>query len=36
MIEAIEGPGALGIQWHPERLAALDERHLAAFRWLTA
>jgi putative glutamine amidotransferase len=34
VIEAIEGPGALGIQWHPERLAARDERHLAPFRWL--
>jgi putative glutamine amidotransferase len=34
VIEAIEGPGALGVQWHPERLVATDERHLAPFRWL--
>ncbi|MCI4322284.1 MAG: type 1 glutamine amidotransferase [Thermoplasmata archaeon] len=34
VIEAIEGPGALGLQWHPERLAGRDERHLAPFRWL--
>ncbi len=34
VIEAIEGPGALGIQWHPERLASSDERHLGPFRWL--
>ena len=34
VIEAIEGPGALGLQWHPERLWDHDERHLAPFRWL--
>jgi putative glutamine amidotransferase len=34
VIEAIEGPGALGIQWHPERLLRTDPRHLGAFRWL--
>jgi putative glutamine amidotransferase len=34
VIEAVEGDGALGIQWHPERLLDSDERHLAAFRWL--
>ncbi|HWD25471.1 MAG TPA: type 1 glutamine amidotransferase [Acidimicrobiales bacterium] len=34
VIEAIEGPGAIGIQWHPERLISFDERHLAPFRWL--
>jgi putative glutamine amidotransferase len=34
VIEAIERPGALGIQWHPERLWDHDERHLAPFRWL--
>jgi putative glutamine amidotransferase len=33
VIEAVEGPGILGIQWHPERLAAGDPRHLAPFRW---
>jgi putative glutamine amidotransferase len=36
VIEAIEGPGALGIQWHPERLYDKDARHLAPFRWLLA
>ncbi len=35
-IEAIEGAGALGLQWHPERLHATDERFLPPFRWLTA
>jgi putative glutamine amidotransferase len=34
VIEAVEGVGALGIQWHPERLAGNDDRHLAPFRWL--
>jgi putative glutamine amidotransferase len=34
VIEAIEGSGALGLQWHPERLAHLDGRHLAPFRWV--
>jgi putative glutamine amidotransferase len=34
VIEAVEGDGALGIQWHPERLLDLDDRHLAPFRWL--
>ncbi|HEX3841382.1 MAG TPA: gamma-glutamyl-gamma-aminobutyrate hydrolase family protein [Acidimicrobiales bacterium] len=33
VIEAVEGPGVLGIQWHPERLVAGDPRHLAPFRW---
>ena len=33
-IEATEGPGALGIQWHPERLIASDSRHLAPVEWL--
>jgi putative glutamine amidotransferase len=36
VIEAVEGPGAIGIQWHPERLCANDTRHLAPFRWLLA
>ena len=35
VIEAIEGDGALGIQWHPERMFDGDARHLAPFRWLT-
>lgn len=34
VIEAIEGPGALGVQWHPERLFSSDSRHLAPFEWL--
>jgi putative glutamine amidotransferase len=34
VIEAIEAPGILGIQWHPERLSPADPRHLAPFRWL--
>lgn len=34
VIEAIEGDGALGVQWHPERLLDLDARHLAPFHWL--
>jgi putative glutamine amidotransferase len=36
LIEAVEAPGILGVQWHPERLAGHDERHLAPFRWLAA
>ncbi|MHB8466252.1 MAG: gamma-glutamyl-gamma-aminobutyrate hydrolase family protein [Acidimicrobiales bacterium] len=35
VIEAVESDRVLGIQWHPERMAHLDERHLAPFRWLT-
>lgn len=34
LIEAVETDGALGIQWHPERLIQSDPRHLAPFRWL--
>lgn len=34
LIEAIEGPGVLGIQWHPERLVASNAQHLAPFQWL--
>lgn len=34
VIEAVEAPGVLGLQWHPERLFAGDNRHLAPFRWL--
>jgi putative glutamine amidotransferase len=34
VIEAVEGPGLLGVQWHPERLTATDPRHLAPFAWL--
>jgi putative glutamine amidotransferase len=34
VIEAIEGPGLLGVQWHPERMTGTDRRHLAAFSWV--
>ena len=34
VIEAIEADGALGVQWHPERLLDSDARHLAPFQWL--
>jgi putative glutamine amidotransferase len=34
VIEAVEAPGLLGVQWHPEALIACDERHLEPFRWL--
>jgi len=33
VIEAIEAPGLLGVQWHPERLSGTDARHLAPFAW---
>ncbi len=36
VIEAVEAPGILGVQWHPERLIAGDPRHLAAFKWLVS
>ena len=36
LIEAVEADGALGVQWHPERLFDSDARHLAPFRWLVA
>jgi putative glutamine amidotransferase len=36
VIEAVEAPGLLGVQWHPERLSAGDARHLAPFHWLVA
>ena len=34
VIEAVEGPGLLGLQWHPERLTRSDPRHLAPFAWV--
>ena len=34
VIEAVEGPGLLGVQWHPERLTDSDKRHLAPFAWV--
>ena len=36
VIEAVEGPGLLGVQWHPERLATIDSRFLAPFSWVMA
>jgi putative glutamine amidotransferase len=36
VIEAVEDDGALGVQWHPERLLDFDRRHLAPFRWLVS
>jgi putative glutamine amidotransferase len=36
VIEAVEAPGMLGVQWHPERLAADEPRHLAPFSWVVA
>jgi putative glutamine amidotransferase len=34
VVEAVEGDGVLGLQWHPERLHGADARHLAPFTWL--
>jgi putative glutamine amidotransferase len=34
VIEAVEGPGLFGVQWHPERLTASDPRHLQPFFWV--
>jgi putative glutamine amidotransferase len=34
VIEAIEAPGLLGVQWHPERLCRRDPRFLGPFSWL--
>ncbi len=34
VIESVEGPGLLGVQWHPERLSASDPRFFEPFRWL--
>jgi putative glutamine amidotransferase len=36
LIEAVEAPGVLGVQWHPERLCGSDRRHLGPFRWVVA
>lgn len=36
VIEAVEGEELLGVQWHPERLAIADPRHLAPFAWLVS
>jgi putative glutamine amidotransferase len=34
VIEAVEAPGLLGVQWHPERLTRTDPRHLGPFAWV--
>lgn len=34
LVEAIEGDGIVGIQWHPERMLAYDDVFHAPFRWL--
>jgi putative glutamine amidotransferase len=34
VIEAVEAPGVLGVQWHPERLAGASACHLGPFEWL--
>jgi putative glutamine amidotransferase len=36
VVEAVEGDGVLGVQWHPERLFSFDARHLAPFHWLVS
>jgi putative glutamine amidotransferase len=36
VIEAVEAPGMVGVQWHPERLSRTDPAHLAPFEWLVA
>lgn len=36
VVEAVEGAGQLGVQWHPERLAGREPRHLAPFSWVVA
>ena len=35
VVEVIEGPGLLAVQWHPERLYRSDPGALAPFAWLT-
>ncbi|GAA2403965.1 gamma-glutamyl-gamma-aminobutyrate hydrolase family protein [Actinomadura vinacea] len=34
VIEAVEGPDVLGVQWHPETELRLERRHLRVFQWL--
>ncbi len=34
VIEAVEGAGILGVQWHPERLGAADASFLTPFHWV--
>jgi putative glutamine amidotransferase len=33
-VEAVEGPGLFGLQWHPEFVYEADRRHLRPFQWL--
>ena len=34
IVEAIEGPNCLGVQWHPERMIPDEPMQLAPFKWL--
>ena len=34
VIEALEGPNLLALQWHPEFLVSADDRHMRPFQWL--
>lgn len=34
VIEAVEGPNLLGVQWHPEAAITRDAKHLRPFQWL--
>lgn len=34
LVEAIEGEGIVGVQWHPERMLAHDDVFHAPFQWL--
>lgn len=34
VVEALEGPDLLAIQWHPEFLISVDQRHVRPFAWL--
>jgi putative glutamine amidotransferase len=36
VVEAVEGEGVLGVQWHPERFASGDPGRLAPFEWLVS
>lgn len=36
VVEALEGPNVLGVQWHPEVVWSQDRRHLRPFQWLVS
>lgn len=36
VVEAMERPGLVAVQWHPERLIDLDPTQLNLFRWLVS